>query len=382
MSPVLPHAAAQKTDVPRKQAAKKPAAGRAARVPGRRKIVEQLLPGFSRRLSAMISAGMPIVSALASLERQTVNPHFKSTIGHVREAIENGSSMAEALRLFPSVFDNLYVSMIRGGEAGGQLAESVGRVAEFLEATAKLRHKVRAAMVYPLVVMCVAFTITAGLIIFVVPVFGEMFEEFDSRLPAPTQFLLDLSNWCTSHIAVLVLCAAAAFVGVRKWKKTERGAFAVDRFALRAPVFGELTKKVVSARFARTFGQLLNSGVPILESLKISADATGNRVSAQLVRECRGIVERGEPLSSAMKGQTVFDPMLVDMLEAGEKTGRIDEMMEFTAGYFEDEVEVSLNALTSTLEPILMVIIGVMVGSIVVCMFLPIFDLPNALSGG
>lgn len=365
----------------RRRKARKPAAT-TARVPGVRKIVEQLLPGFSRRLSAMLSAGMPIVTSLTSLERQTINPHFKATIKHVREGIENGLSMAESLQLFPSVFDRLYISMIKGGESGGQLAESIGRIAAFLEATTKLRHKVRAAMVYPVVVLCVALAITGGLILFVVPVFGEMFIDFDSDLPAPTQFLLDLSKWCTHNAPVILLGIALAVAIFRKWKGSVSGAYALDSLALSLPVFGDLTKKVVSARFARTFGQLLRSGVPILDSLKISADSTGNLVSARLVMDCSRTVERGEPLSSAMYDQEVLDPMLVDMLEAGEKSGKIDEMMDFTAGYFEDEVEVSLGALTSALEPVLMVIIGVMVGSIVVCMFLPIFDMPRIVAGG
>lgn len=379
MSPALPHVTSAPAPKPKKRPAPRPALKVVARVPGSRKIVEQLLPGFSRRLSAMLAAGLPIVNSLASLERQTVNPHFKATILNVRGAIENGASMADALSLFPSVFDHLYVSMIKGGEASGQLAESIGRVADFLEASARLRHKVRAAMVYPLVVLFVALLITTGLIIFVVPVFGDMFAEFDSALPAPTQFLLDVSDWCKGNGLILLAVIVIAVIGFRKWKSTEQGAYAMDQLVLKLPVFGDLAKKVISARFARTFGQLMRSGVPILESLRISADATGNLVSERAVMECRSTVERGDRLSASMADQTIFDPMVLDMLEAGEKTGQIDEMMEFTANYFDDEIETTLNALTSTLEPILMVIIGAMVGSIVVCMFLPIFNLPAAI---
>ncbi len=355
---------------------------RAARVPGSRKIVEQLLPGFSRRLSAMLSAGMPIVTSLSSLERQARNPQFRMTIKRVREAIENGASMTDSLSQFPSVFDHLYVSMIKGGEAGGQLAESIGRLASFLEASTKLRRKVQAAMIYPTIVLCVAFAISAGLILFVVPVFGKMFVDFKSALPAPTQFLLDVSKWATRNSPVIILIAVLVIGVFRKWKSTTRGAYTLDRCALLLPVFGDLASKVVSARFARTFGQLLRSGVPILNALKISSGATGNRVAARIVFDCCETVARGEPLSTGLHDQSVFDPMLVDMLEAGEKTGKVDEMMDFTADYFEDEVEVALSALTSMLEPLLMVVIGVLVGGIVICMFLPIFQMPGMAGGG
>lgn len=353
-----------------------------AAVPGARKIAEQLLPGFFRRLSAMLAAGMPIVASLASLEKQTRNPHFRTTIGRVRKAIENGTSLAEALRPFPSVFDDLSVSMIRGGEAGGQLAEAIGRIASSLEARHRLRRKVKAAMVYPVIVLCVACVIATGLILFVVPVFGQMFAEFKSALPAPTQFLLDASHWVMRYGLGLLALSALAFFGFRRWKATPRGAYSLDRLALSLPVFGDLARKIVSARFSRTFGQLMRSGVPILDALAISSGAMGNGVAAAVVTGCRETVARGDPLSSGLRHQSVFDPLLVDMLEAGEKTGKLDDMMEFTAGYFEEEVDVSLGALTSMLEPILMVFLGGVIGGIVICMFLPIFKMPTILAGG
>lgn len=352
------------------------------RIPGAKKIVTTVLPSFSRQLSAMLSAGMPIVASLEAMEEQTDNQNFKLVIRHIKSNIENGSAFSDALRQFPSIFDDLYANMVRGGETGGQLAETIGRLAGFLESSARLRKKVKSAMTYPTVVLCLAIGIAAAMITFVVPVFVQMFADFKATLPAPTQFLVNLSNFMRKNGAFVVVGLVVAIILFKKWKTTPAGAYAFDQFVLKTPVFGELTKKVAAARFARTFGQLIRSGVPILSALEIVSGATGNKVAEKVILNARQAVEKGEPLSNAMLNQTVFPPMLVRMLQAGEKTGKIDEMMDSIADFYDGEVENMLSALTSLLEPLLMVFLGVIVGGIVVCMFLPIFKMPSIVAGG
>jgi len=346
-------------------------------VAGSGRIKADILPGFSRKLSAMLSAGLPIVASLNSLERQALNPAFKMLIGQIRKTIENGTALSESMMRFPSVFDELYTNLVCAGEKNGQLAESLARLSSLLEASSRLQRKVKAAMIYPVAVLCVAVLITVGMIIFVVPVFGEMFASFRQELPAPTLFLLKLSGFLKQFAPFIILAIAAAVIICGKWKKTPHGRHMLDQLALKLPVFGDLMRKVASARFARTFGQLIHGGVPILDALQISSGATGNTVAARLVMNSRATVEKGEPLSAAMLDNMVFDPMLVDMLQAGEKTGKIDEMMNFTADYFDEEVNTTLNGLTALLEPLLMLVLGALIGTILICMFLPIFKMPG-----
>lgn len=355
---------------------------RKGHVAGAKKIVNESLPGFSRQLSAMLTAGMPIVAALEALQDQTDNPNLKLVIGQLRASIENGSAFSEALRQFPSVFDDLYANMVRGGETGGQLAETIGRLAGFLEASARLRRKVKSAMMYPTIVLTIAIAIAIAMIVFIVPVFGSMFADFGAKLPAPTQALLNLSDFLRAYGIFIAIVIVIAIVLFKRWKKTDQGAYIFDNMVLRAPVFGELNRKVAAARFARTFGQLIRSGVPILSALEISSGATGNNVAGKVISDARAAVEKGEPLSSAMIEQTVFPIMMVRMLQAGEKTGKIDEMMDSIADFYDDEVDTMLAGLTSLLEPLLMVFLGVVIGGIVLCMFLPIFKMGEIVGGG
>lgn len=348
-------------------------------IPGAARMAADLLPGFSRKLAAMLSAGLPIVASLSALERQSRHAAFKLLIAQIRKAIENGAALSEALRRYPSVFDELYTNLVRAGESGGQLAETLARLASLLEASARLRRKVSGAMVYPTVVLCIAVAITTALILFIVPVFADMFSSFQQKLPGPTLFLLSASDFLKHYLLVVLTVLAAGIVAFKKWKATAAGGYTLDRLLLKMPVFGDLTGKVASARFARTFGQLIHSGVPILTALEIAAGATGNKVAARVIMNSRAVVERGDLLSSALLDQPVFDPMLVDMLQAGEKTGKVDEMMSFTADYFDDEINTTLDGLTALLEPIMMVLLGAIIGGIVVCMFLPIFRMPNMM---
>jgi type IV pilus assembly protein PilC len=328
----------------------------------------------------MLSAGMTIVAALETLQEQTDNVNFKKVIGGVRDAIENGSALSEAMGLFPTVFDELYTNMVKGGETGGQLAETIDRLAVFLESSAKLRQRIKSALMYPTIVFCIAIAIATAMIMFIVPVFGKMYADFGANLPGPTQALLNMSHGMKRYGIFVFAGGAAAFVAFRKWKQTPSGAYAFDSFLLKAPVFGELNKKVAASRLARTLGQLIRSGVPILNALEIVSGATGNKVASRVILAGRSAVERGEPLSSAMLTQPVFPVMLVRMLQAGEKTGKIDEMMDSIADFYEDEVSTMLSGLTSLLEPLLMVFLGVVIGGIVLCMFLPIFKMSEIIS--
>jgi len=357
------------------------ASARSGRVAGAKKIVSEHLPGFSRQLAAMLSAGMPIVTSLEALEDQTDNPNFRNVINRVKRGIENGAAFSEALRQFPLVFDSLYCNMVRGGETGGQLAETMARLAGFLEASAKLRRKVKSAMMYPTIVLCLALAIATAMIVFVVPVFGEMFADFGASLPGPTLFLLKVSRFLRKWGIVVLLVVVGGVVLFKRWRATPAGGYAFDKFLLKAPIFGELNRKVASARFGRTLGQMIRSGVPIMESLSIVSGAVGNKVAAQVVMGARDAVEKGERLSSAMVDQTVFPIMMVRMLQAGEKTGKIDDMMDNIAQFYEDEVDTMLAGLTSLLEPLLMIFLGVIIGGIVLCMFLPIFKMSEIVGG-
>jgi len=350
-------------------------------VPGSKKIVNELLPAFSRQLSAMLGAGMPIVGCLEALEDQADNRNFKTVVIQVRKSIENGASLSEALQHYPSVFENLYVNMVKGGETGGQLPETMGRLAGFLESSARLRSKVKSAMMYPTIILCIATAIAIAMVVFIVPVFGSMFADFGAELPGPTQFLMKCSDGLRKYGIFILIAVVIAVVAFKKWKATPTGAIAFDRFVLRVPVFGELHQKVCAGRFARTFGHLIRSGVPILNALAIVSGATGSPRASQVILEARAGVETGETLSAAMGKQTVFPVMLIRMMQAGEKTGKVDDMMERIADFYDDEVETMLAGLTSLLEPLLIVFLGVVIGGIVLCMFLPIFKMGEIVSG-
>lgn len=249
------------------------------KVPGASKIVATILPGFSRQFGAMLAAGMPMVSVLNALEEQTDNKNFKPVVASIRASIEAGTSLSEALRQYPSIFDNLYCNMVAGGEKSGELSETIARLSAFLESSAKLRRKVKSAMMYPTVVLTMSLIISVGLIMFVVPVFGEMFADFGQDLPAATQFLLDASAFLRGNWIVVFGGVGAAVFGFKKWAKSPSGTMTLARFALNAPVFGKLNRLVVSARFARMLSQMMRSGVPIIGALKIVGGSTGNEIA-------------------------------------------------------------------------------------------------------
>ncbi|MCX6995956.1 MAG: type II secretion system F family protein [Kiritimatiellaeota bacterium] len=347
----------------------------AAKLPGARKIVLNDLPMFTRQLGAMLSAGMPLVQTLSALEEQIPNKVFKQVVAGIRLQIEGGAVFSEALGQYPSIFNELYVSLIRAGESGGILTESTEQIAGFLEANGRLRRKVKSAMMYPAIVLCLALVLALGMITFIVPVFAGIFKDFGAQLPGPTQFLVNLSNLIRHNGLIVIIVLAVLVTFFQRYRKTPRGAYQWDAFCLRFPILGVLARKIAVARFASTFAQLLHSGVPILKSLEIVATATGNRVLGKVLLDSRTYVERGEPLSTALRQNKQFPPMLIHMLAAGERTGKMDAMLRKIAEFYDDEVSASLSGLTSMIEPLLMIFLGVVIGGIVICMFLPIFKM-------
>ncbi|MBN1269905.1 MAG: type II secretion system F family protein [Kiritimatiellae bacterium] len=350
------------------------------RIPGAKKLRMKELPTFTRQMAAMLSSGMPVVQTLVALEEQQLNKNFKNVIAGVRSLIEGGYSFSDALSKFPDVFDELYVSMLRAGETGGLLAETTARIATYLESSARLRRKVVSAMTYPVIVLFIVIGITSALIIFIVPKFAEIYSDFGAKLPGPTQFLVNVSYACRRYSLIVIAIIVGISIAFKQFKKSATGSFMWDGFTIRFPLLGELAKKIALARFSSTFAQLMRSGVPILHALEIVAFATGNKVLAKTILEGRADVERGEPLSTTLGKDKNYPRMLVHMLSAGEQTGKVEDMLQKIAEFYDDEVETMLAGLTSLIEPLMIVFLGVTVGGIVVCMFMPIFKLHEVVS--
>jgi type IV pilus assembly protein PilC len=338
---------------------------------------------FTRQLSTMIEAGISLVQAMTALYDQC-DPKRQRNLRHiisdVTTRVQGGETFNESIAKHPRVFDRLFVSMVKAGEHGGLLAEILDRLAGFLEASARLRKKVKSAMTYPVIVICIAFAITIFLLVKVVPIFGEIFKDFGAKLPAPTQFLIDVSDFMRGEWYFLILIFGGAFFGIRTFLRSTRGKQFADRWKLKLPIFGPLIHKICMSRFSRTFAQLIRSGVPILEVLDIVGGASGNHVVETSIKGVSEDVEKGDNLSVALSKKPIFPPMMLRMVSAGEATGKIDTMLEKMADFWDEEIEAMLDALTSLIEPLLIVFLGVIVGGIVIAMFLPIFKLNEVVS--
>ena len=349
------------------------------------KVKETDLVLFTRQLATMIDAGIPLVSGLTALY-ETADPKkqagLRNVIGDVTARVQGGESFNAALAKHPNIFNRLFISMVRAGETGGLLAEILDRLAGFLEASSRLRKKVKSALTYPIAVISIAMLITIFLIVKVVPVFADIFKDFGKPLPAPTQFLVDLSDLMRNDWYVFIGTALAVFFGIKYFVKTKTGNELWNRWQLKLPIFGPLIHKISMSRFARTFSQLIRSGVPILETLEIVGGSAGNTVVEHALLGVSNDVEKGDNLSVAMSKKAIFPPMMLRMVAAGESTGKIDEMLEKMADFWDEEIESTLSALTSLLEPILIVFLGVIVGGIVIALFLPIFQISEVVSGG
>lgn len=354
--------------------------GKKGRTAGGRVALQDLVI-FTRQLATMIDAGLAMVQSLQALAEQSANKVMRDVIKDVCARVEGGDSFSEALQKHPRTFIRLYVCMVAAGEKGGLLAEILSRLATYLENTARLRKRVKSAMMYPAVVSVVAILITIFLLIKVVPVFGDIYSSFGAKLPAPTLFLVRLSN-IVQHYIVFILPGAAALV--YGWfyliNKTKPGRAFWDSQRIKLPVFGVIAHKICLARFTRTMASLVRSGVPILEVLQIVSQTVGNVVMEKAIKTAAGDIERGETISMALGKHSVFPSMIIRMITAGEQTGKVDAMLERIADFLDEEIETTLSGLTSLIEPILIVFLGVVVGGMVICMFLPIFKMSELVN--
>ena len=347
----------------------------APKIKGAKKIVKTELVPFTRQIASMIGAGMPILSTMQTLEEQCDNPEFKKILTHIRETIEGGDPMSRALVAFPAVFDDMYVNMVVAGEQSGEFAGILKRLGAIIQATARLKGKVKSAMTYPTVIISIALLMSAALVQFVVPVFAEMFSGFGKPLPALTQTLVDVSSFVKGNWYWLVGAVVVARVVFVRWKSTERGRYQFDELKLKLPVFGALNLKSSIGRFCRLLGQMTNAGVPILKSLDVVARSIGNHVLERSILDARKEVEQGNQLNVALDGKPYMPVIMVRMIAAGEKAGKVEDMLNSVADSYDEEVEAMLNTLTSLMEPFLMVFLGAIIGTIVMAMFMPIFNL-------
>jgi Type II secretory pathway, component PulF len=345
------------------------------------KVALQDLVIFTRQLATMIDAGLAMVQSLQGLAEQTSNKAMRDVIKDVCARVEAGDSFSEALQKHPKVFNRLYVAMVSAGEKGGLLAEILARLATYLENTARLRKKVKSAMMYPTVVTVVAIAITIFLLVKVIPVFGEIYSGFGAKLPAPTQFLISLSNIVKKYFLLLMLGGGGGVYAWLYFIKTKAGRQFWDAKRIKLPIFGVIAHKICLARFTRTLASLVRSGVPILEVLQIVSQTVGNVIMEQAIREASADIERGESISVALAKHPVFPSMVIRMITAGEQTGKIDNMLERISDFLDEEIETTLSGITSLIEPILIVFLGVVVGGMVICMFLPIFKMSEIVSG-
>src|SRR5512137_29238 len=336
---------------------------------------------FTRQLATMIDAGLAMVQCLQALADQTTNKVMRDVIRDVCARVEGGDSFSEALQKHPKAFSRLYVCMVGAGEKGGLLAEILARLAIYLENSARLRKKVKSAMMYPIVVTVVAILITIFLLVKVVPVFGEIFTSFHATLPAPTLYLIKISNFVKKYLVFVTLAAGGGVYGWLYFIKTPTGRLFWDSRRIRLPIFGPIAHKICLARFTRTLASLIRSGVPILEVLQIVSQTVGNVVMEKAIKTAAVDIERGESISTALGKHPIFPSMIVRMVTAGEQTGKIDNMLERISDFLDEEIETTLSGLTSLIEPILIVFLGVVVGGMVICMFLPIFKMPEIVSG-
>ncbi len=334
---------------------------------------------FTRQFATMIDAGLPIVQCLQILAQQTDSKVFRKVISSVKDDVESGTTLAEAIRKQNRVFSDLYTSMVQAGEVGGILDTILVRLATYLEKAVKLKSKIKGAMIYPACIVVAAIAVTMVLLVWVIPVFAEVFSSFGKALPAPTQFVINLSNFTIAHIWPLLAVPVVGVLAVRYAYGTEQGKIALDRLMLRVPVFGPLVRKSAVARFTRTLGTLVSSGVPILDALLITARTAGNKVVEQAIMVARTSISNGRTISEPLIESKVFPPMVCQMISVGETTGALDNMLQKIADFYEDEVDNMVANLMSLLEPAVILFLGVVIGGLVISMYLPIFNLGSVM---
>jgi len=334
---------------------------------------------FARQFSTMIDAGLPIIQCLEILYTQQGNKTFKRMIKEIKEKVEGGATMAEALKRFPKHFDDLFVNMIAAGEAGGILDAILRRLAAYMEKAAKLKAQVKGAMTYPIVTLIIAVAVLGIILVFVIPVFEEMFADFGGELPMPTQIVVAASEIVKSKIVYIIIGIIILGFTARKFYATEKGQDVADDLLLKIPVFGELLRKVAVAKFTRTMGTMLASGVAILEALDIVAKTAGNRTVEKAIYDVRSGIAEGRTMADPLQESGVFPAMVCQMISVGESTGALDAMLEKIADFYDEEVDQAVDNLTALIEPFMLVFLGVMIGGLVVAMYLPIFKMAGAM---
>ena len=343
------------------------------------KVTEKDLVVFTRQFSTMIDAGLPLIQALDILSSQQENKTFKKILLKIKEDVEGGATFADSLKEHPKLFDELYVNLVAAGEMGGILDTILSRLANYIEKAMKLKKQIKGAMVYPASIMGVAVIVVAVLLLFVIPVFEKMFADFGAALPAPTQFVLGLSRFMKSNIHFIIGGLIVVIYAFKRFRATTKGRLIVDDILLKLPIFGPLLRSTAVAKFTRTLGTMVSSGVPILDGLDITARTAGNKVVERSVFEAKAGIAEGKTISEPLAESGVFPPMVTRMIAVGEATGALDQMLTKIADFYDDEVEAAVATLTSMLEPMLMVFLGTILGGLVVAMYLPIFQMAAAI---
>jgi len=348
---------------------------------GAAKVSGKDLSIFTRQFATMINAGLPLVQCLEILGAQNDNPTMRKVIEQVKTDVEGGSTLAEAMKRQKTTFSELYINMAAAGEAGGILDNILNRLAIYLEKNEALVGKVKRSMIMPVILISVCIGAAAILLIFVIPIFEKMFAEMGAKLPGPTLFVVALSKFLQKFIIPIIIAVVGAVIGIQKWYKTDKGQLLLDTWMLKIPVLGDLQQKSAIARFARTLGTLLSSGVAIMDALEITAKTAGNRVVADAIMFARKSIGGGETISGPLKTMKIFPPMVVQMVAVGEATGGLDEMLNKIADFYDEEVDGAVEGLTAAMEPIIMVVLGLGIGGMVVAMYLPIFTMTSAMMG-
>jgi type IV pilus assembly protein PilC len=352
------------------------------KLPGfQQKITTKDLVVFTRQFATMIDAGLPLVQCLDILGRQQDNKTFKQILVKVKESVESGSTFAEALKKHPKAFDDLYVNLVAAGEVGGILDTILNRLAAYIEKALKLKKKVKSAMTYPTTIIGIAFVVIAVILIFVIPAFEKMFADFGGSLPLPTQIVINMSNFIQSYILVIIAGIVLFIAGFKRFYRTPKGRELVDDVALKLPVMGILIRKVAVAKFTRTLGTMISSGVPILDGLDIVAKTAGNKTVEKAIYRVKQSISEGKTIAEPLEKSGVFPPMVCQMIAVGEQSGALDTMLNKIADFYDDEVDDAVGNLTAMMEPLLMLFLGTTVGGLVIAMYLPIFKLAGAVGG-
>lgn len=334
---------------------------------------------FTRQFATMIDSGLPIVQALDILCRQHENKAFRKVLAGVKEAVETGGTLADGMRRFPKAFDDLYVNMVEAGEAGGILDVILERLSVHMEKAMKLKREIKTAMIYPAVVVSAAVLVTSVLLVFVIPTFAELFSDFGSALPLPTQMVMNLSSFAVNNWFLIFGSLGGLIFAYFKFSSTDRGKEVIHPIALKLPVFGDIIRKVAVARFTRTLGTMVSSGVPILDALNICARTAGNKVVERDVLKARIAISEGKSMTEPLSESVVFPPMVIQMMAVGESTGALDAMLQKIADFYEDEVDNAVGAMKQLIEPIMILVLGVIIGGLVVAMYLPIFKMGSVV---